>query len=261
MSSNGKLLYGKRIVVVGGAGLLGSRISEALISEGALCVIADLSLERAGSIAETIWRKCGIRPKTLWVSIVDKDSVDTMIAQCCALIGGVDGLVNTAYPRNRNYGKKFEEVTYDDFCENLSLHFGGYFLVSQRILEHFKRSGGGVLLNMSSIYGVVAPKFGIYEGTDMTMPVEYAAIKAGLIHITKYMAKYYAGSNIRVNCLSLGGLNDGQNESFIGKYRDLCINKGMLDPEDIVGTVVFALSDGAKYLNGQNLIVDDGFTL
>jgi len=95
----------------------------------------------------------------------------------------------------------------------------------------------------------------------MTMPVEYAAIKSALIHLTKYMAKYYAGNNIRVNCVSLGGLWDNQPDSFRNGYRKHCLNKGMLEPTDIVGTIIFLLSDQARYINGQNIIVDDGFVL
>jgi NAD(P)-dependent dehydrogenase (short-subunit alcohol dehydrogenase family) len=114
---------------------------------------------------------------------------------------------------------------------------------------------------MSSIYGVVAPRFEVYENTTMTMPVEYAAIKAGLIHLTKYMAKYFKGKNIRVNSISLGGLKDGQPESFLDSYEQFCLNKGMLDAKDISGTLLYLLSDLSEYVNGQNITVDDGFTL
>jgi len=99
------------------------------------------------------------------------------------------------------------------------------------------------------------------KNTPMTMPVEYAAIKAALIHLTKYMATYYAGNNIRVNCISLGGLWDHQPESFLNAYKSFCLDKGMLNPEDVVGTVLFVLSDVSRFLNGQNICVDDGFTL
>jgi NAD(P)-dependent dehydrogenase (short-subunit alcohol dehydrogenase family) len=95
----------------------------------------------------------------------------------------------------------------------------------------------------------------------MTMPVEYAAIKAAVIHLTKYMARYFKGCNIRVNALSPGGIYDKQCRSFVKKYNKLCLSKGLLDAADINGALLYLLSDMSKYVNGQNIIIDDGWTL
>ena len=95
----------------------------------------------------------------------------------------------------------------------------------------------------------------------MTTPVEYAAIKSGLIHLSKYMAKYFKGKNIRVNTISLGGIEDKPPEPFLNAYKEFCLNKGMLNAKDISGTVLYLLSDLSEFVNGQNIIVDDGFTL
>ena len=108
---------------------------------------------------------------------------------------------------------------------------------------------------------MVAPRFEIYDNTPMTMPVEYAAIKSGLIHLTKYMAKYFKGMNIKVNALSPGGIFDNQPEPFLEAYKKQCSSKGMLDKSDLKGTLVYLLSDMSRYVNGQNIIVDDGFSL
>jgi len=131
----------------------------------------------------------------------------------------------------------------------------------QQSAKYFKEHGYGNIINISSIYGVVAPKFEIYDKTTMTMPVEYAAIKSGLIHLTKYMAKYFKGLNIRVNTISVGGIFDQQPAPFLEAYKSCCLNKGMLDKSDIKGTLIYLLSDMSAYVNGQNIIVDDGFTL
>ena len=152
-------------------------------------------------------------------------------------------------------------MEYEDFCENVSVHLGGYFLTSQQFAKYFAETGCGNIINISSVYGVIAPKFEIYKDTPMTMPVEYAAIKSALIHLTKYMAKYLKDKNVRVNCISPGGILDKQPESFLEQYKSNCLSKGMLDPEDIMGALVFLLSDASKFINGQNIIVDDGFTL
>jgi NAD(P)-dependent dehydrogenase (short-subunit alcohol dehydrogenase family) len=95
----------------------------------------------------------------------------------------------------------------------------------------------------------------------MTTPVEYAAIKSGMLHLTKYMAKYFKGKNIRVNAISPGGILDGQPREFLSEYNQKCLTKGMLDGCDLSGTLVFLLSDMSMYINGQNIVVDDGFSL
>ncbi|WP_228703437.1 SDR family oxidoreductase [Aliarcobacter skirrowii] len=100
-----------------------------------------------------------------------------------------------------------------------------------------------------------------YKNTINGISIEYIAIKSGLMHLTKYMAKYFKGMNIRVNALSPGGILNSQPEAFLEKYKEICLNKGMLDNNDLKGTLVYLLSDMSRYVNGQNIIVDDGFSL
>jgi len=107
----------------------------------------------------------------------------------------------------------------------------------------------------------MAPRFEVYADTPMTMPVEYAAIKSSIIHLTRYFAQYFKGCGIRCNAISPGGILDRQPESFLEAYKSHCAEKGMLDAGDMCGPLIFLLSDDAKFINGQNLIVDDGFSL
>jgi NAD(P)-dependent dehydrogenase (short-subunit alcohol dehydrogenase family) len=109
----------------------------------------------------------------------------------------------------------------------------------------------------------MAPRFDVYSDTAMTMPVEYAAIKAGLEHITRYVNAYMKGrkASFRANCVSPGGILAGQDEKFLARYGEHCLSKGMLDAADVTGAIVFLLSDDSRYLAGQNLIVDDGFSI
>lgn len=249
-------LKDKVIVVTGGAGLLGQAFCKKISAEGAIAVIADIDLDKASQISSGIANSYPAK-----LDITSKDSLDSLIQDLSKKFGHIDGLVNNAYPRNKNYGKKFYDVTYNDFCENLNLNIGGYFLTSQCFMKFFEAQGSGNIVSISSIYGVVAPRFEIYKDTHMTMPVEYAAIKSSLIHLTKYMAKYTAGKNIRVNCISPGGLLDAQPEAFLQKYKDNCLNKGMLNADDITGSLIFLLSSDSTYINGQNIVVDDGFSI
>lgn len=255
------MLSNKIVVVTGGAGLLGRRFCEAVAANGGTAVVADVKLEAAQQVAREIGARHDSRARAAALDITDKDSINALIADVRQTYGRIDALVNNAYPRNANYGRKFEDVAYTDFCENVGLHVGGYFLAAQQFAAAFRAQGHGNIVNMSSIYGAVAPRFEIYAGTLMTMPVEYAAIKAAVNHLTRYMAAYFKGTGIRVNCLSPGGIADRQPQAFLDAYRDQCSSKGMLDPDDMLGALVFLLSDASRYVNGQNLMVDDGFTL
>lgn len=195
------------------------------------------------------------------LDITSKDSILALISDLMQRHGRIDSVVNNAYPRNKNYGRKLEDVSYADFCENVDMHLGGYFLIAQQFCSIFKDQGFGNVINVSSIYGSIAPRFEIYDGTSMTMPVEYAAIKAAIEHLTRYFAQYFKGTGIRVNCLSLGGILAGQPESFLVAYNKHCASKGMLDANDLLGALIFLLSDESSFMIGQNLLIDDGFSL
>lgn len=246
------MLNDKVIVVVGGSGLLGQAIVKSIIQHQGTPIIADINPPD---------KLTDVHMDYMYLDITSKNSINKCISDIVQKYSKIDGVVISAYPRNKNYGKKFEEVNYEDFCENVNLHLGGYFLVAQQFALFFEKQGFGNIIFLSSIYGVVPPRFEIYEGTNMTMPVEYACIKSAIIHLAKYMAKYFKGKNIRVNCVSPGGIIDNQPESFVQSYKKYCLNKGMLNTEDVAGTLIFLLSDGSMYINGQNIIVDDGFSL
>ena len=256
------MLEDKVIVITGGAGLLGRSFCRAVLENGARCVVADVDAVRGAQAATELTGTFGAdRSVFCRVDINDASSVDTLLEAARQRFGRIDALVNNAYPRNRNYGGRFEEVTRADFCDNLSLHLGGYFLASQKFIARFRAQGHGNIVNLASVYGFLAPRFEIYRGTTMTMPVEYAVIKAGVLQLTKFLARYLAGDNIRVNAISPGGIADGQPDAFRDAYRAFCLEKGMLDAEDVSGALLFLLSDLSRFLNGQNLVVDDGFSL
>jgi NAD(P)-dependent dehydrogenase (short-subunit alcohol dehydrogenase family) len=258
----GAMLKDKVVIVSGGAGLLGSAFIKAIAENGGTGIIADINEESGTTVARELssWLKSG-KVDFVKLDITSKESISEMIAVVTKKYGSIDALINNAYPRNKNYGRKFEDVAFSDFCENVTMHLGGYFLVSQQMAIYFKKQGHGNIINMSSIYGVMAPRFEVYENIPMTMPVEYAAIKSAIIQLTRYMAKYYKGSNIRVNAVSPGGVLDKQPEQFLQQYNRSCLTKGMLNPSDLNGTIVYLLSDMSGYVNGQNIIIDDGFSL
>lgn len=253
----------KIVIIAGGSGLLGKSFAHAIVHAGGTAIVADVDASTGQAFVEQVQKdeKNNGHITFAPLDITNKKSITDIISFAVSQYGKIDALVNCAYPRNKHYGKKFEDITYEDFCENVNMHLGGYFLTSQQFVSFFKKQGYGNIINIASIYGVIPPRFEIYEGTPMTMPIEYAAIKSAIIHCTTYIAKYCKGFNIRANCISPGGIFDKQPESFVKKYNAYCLSKGMLDTYDITGTLLYLLSDASQHVNGQNIVVDDGFSL
>jgi len=246
------------VLITGGAGRIGSAIAQEVIAQGGSVIFVDM--HEAGLKKVT----ADLDDASFCVVVADAglpEEADRCIRTGVDKFGRVDAAIHSAYPRSAGWGARFEDIQQKHLNEDLSGHLGGAILFSQRILEFFKNQGHGNLIHVSSIMGVVTPKFENYAGTKMTSPIEYTAIKAALIAMTKYLAKYYKGNNIRVNCISPGGILDEQPESFLEKYRSCCNDKGMLDADDLVGTVLYLLSEQSRYVTGQNIIVDDGWSL
>ena len=256
------MLDDKVVLVTGGAGLIGQEFVKAVVENNGIAIIADINYELGNRVKDVLSKELNTsKIEFIQLDITSKSSLTRCISYLENKYKKIDALVNNAYPRNENYGRHFFDVGYSDFVENLGLNIGGYFVTSQQFSLFFQKQGYGNIINISSIYGVISPKFEIYEETKMTTPVEYAVIKSGLLHLTKYMAKYFKGMNIRVNAISPGGVFNDQPEPFLEAYKKECLNKGMLDKSDLKGTLIYLLSDVSRYVNGQNIIVDDGFTL
>jgi NAD(P)-dependent dehydrogenase (short-subunit alcohol dehydrogenase family) len=255
------ILNKKVIVVTGGAGLLGKAFIKEILAHGGIAILTDINTSLAQEFIDEIKVEYPDHFSVANMDITNKSSINSLINDISKRYGGIDCLVNNAYPKSKNYGKQIEDVSYEDFSENISTHVGGYFLTSQQFGSFFKNHKGGNIINIGSIYGTLAPRFELYKNTEMTVPVEYAAIKSSIIQLTKYFAQYFKKDNIRVNCLSPGGVLDNQPASFVRSYNSFCSKKGMLEPLDVANTLIFLLSDSSKFITGQNLILDDGFSL
>lgn len=256
-------LNNKVIIVTGAAGLIGEAFCLEIAKADGNVILADVNEKKGKNIEDKINNKYkNKKTKFYRTDITDLESIRNLINFTLDKFGKIDSLVNNAYPHNKNYGKKFENVSYKDFCENVNMHLGGYFLISQQVAKAMIKQNFGSIINISSIYGFAAPRFEIYEGTEMTMPVEYSAIKGAIINLTKYLASYLGRYNIKVNCISPGGVFDNQPESFVKKYsQKVLLGKRMMEIDDLVGALLFLLSDASKYVTGQNIIVDGGWSL
>ncbi|MGH1427741.1 MAG: oxidoreductase [Arenicella sp.] len=251
------VLAGQVVFISGACGLIGQRFVEVCLEAGASVIAADINEEQLKALSEKLPSSNLL---TLVLDLTSSEDVQSALNKSVQYFGSVTALVNVAYPRNKQYGRHFFEVEYADFCENLNLNVGTTFSASQIFSRYFQKQRQGNIVNLGSIYGVIAPDFDVYPGS-MTMPVEYAAIKSAVIHLTKYMAQMLRKDGVRVNCISPGGVLDAQPEAFLEKYNAKCGQQGMLDAKHLDSTLLYLLSPASIAVTGQNIVVDDGFSL
>lgn len=252
------MLNGDIVAVTGGLGLIGKAFCKEIIKNRGKVIIGDLYKEQGVSFQNELGKENAL---FLELNSSESNSIDNFLKNGKNHFGKIDSAVHCAYPRSKQWGTEFEKLKAEGLKDDLFNQLGGAIIFSQRLISFYKAQGQGNLIHISSIQGLSAPKFEHYEGTKMVSPIEYSAIKSGVISITKYLAKYCKGEDIRVNCISPGGILDNQPEVFLEKYNSSCISKGMMDPQDLNGTLIYLLSNMSKFVNGQNLIVDDGWTL
>ena len=175
----------------------------------------------------------------------------------------INGILYCLYPKTKHWGKKFEDLDEKILGENLYLQIGLNIIFLKYLYQFLRNTKRKVsIILMSSIQGVRPPKFEHYRGLKMSSPIEYTASKAGIISITSYLAKYFKNKkNLRINCISPGGIKDNQNKIFLQRYKKSSISKGLLNPEDIFGLIEFLLSVSSEYIKGQNFVIDDGWSL
>ena len=242
------LLKNKIVIVTGGSGLLGKEIVTKLYSEGATVINLDISQQTSDDF------------RTYNCDITNPAEIDICVSKILEKYKKIDGLVNNAYPRTNDWGKKFEDIELASWQLNLDMQLNSAFYLTQKVSKFMMVNKSGSIINMASVYGIVGPDFGIYEGTAMTMPAAYSAIKGGLINFTRYLSSYLGPYNVRVNSISPGGIFDNQPTTFVNNYENKVPMRRMGRPEDLSPLVCFLLSYESSYITGQNIAVDGGWT-
>jgi NAD(P)-dependent dehydrogenase (short-subunit alcohol dehydrogenase family) len=229
-----------------------------LAAHSATVVLVDIDEDAAAKVANAIDGDIVVKR----VDINSEPDVEALFESVVSHFGSVDILVNSAYPRNKNYGEQYENVSLSDWQENILLNLNSYYLTCKKASEIMKQQeSGGSIINLGSIYGAQAPDFNVYSGTEMTSPVEYAAIKGAIINFTRYLASYLGEDGIRANVLSPGGVFNNQDDTFVEQYEANTPLSRMAEPTDLKGPVVFLSADCSRYMTGQNLIIDGGWTI
>jgi NAD(P)-dependent dehydrogenase (short-subunit alcohol dehydrogenase family) len=236
----------KVVVVTGSEGLLGREIVLDLSNKGFHVIRADKSLEDGGYC--------------YYLDITDEGSVQSLLSKLVDKFEFIDGWVNNAYPRTKDWGNDWNNIEFSSWQRNVDMHLNGYFLCMHRVSEVMTKQGFGSIVNLSSIYGIVGPDFSVYENTEMTMPAAYSAIKGAIINLTRYLAARIGPDGVRVNCVSPGGILDGQPETFVAAYCKKVPLRRLGLPSDIAPAISFLVSEEAKYITGQNLVIDGGWT-
>ena len=248
----------KTVLITGATGRLGTAFARSIVNSGGRVFLVDLDEEKGLKLVNEL----GPQNAEFFVAdITTVCGIKKSIQYCMAHFGKLDAVVHAAYPQSAGWGATLEDLKPEHLFEDLKKQLGGAILLSQQVIWQFQQQGGGHLIHISSIQGISAPKFEHYEGTGMNSPIEYSAIKSGIIAITRWLAKRYRQQNIRVNCISLGGILDNQPESFLQRYQSSCNSKGMLNAEDVASALQYLLSNQSQFINGQNLVVDDGWSL
>ncbi len=263
-------LGGKTALITGGGGLLGKQFTLALAQAGARVIVADINFDIAQEQAEVI-RSEGFTAQALLVDVSDPASVKSLINESLAAFGSIDVLINNAAldpkfePQHMQAptDNAFESYPLQAWNDSLRVNLTGLFLVSQEVVVPMLAQQRGVIINICSTYGLVAPDQRLYDMPGKPRkfkPVDYAVTKAGVLGMTHYLAAYYAGQNIRVNALSPGGVFNQHDEDFVKNYSARTILGRMADLDEMNAAILFLASDASSYMTGANLVVDGGWT-
>jgi 2-deoxy-D-gluconate 3-dehydrogenase len=259
-------------IVTGGAGLLGTEFCKTLAEAGASVVVVDLNIEAAEKNADAL-TKDGYRVKGFGVDITKPDSVKGLVASVLSDFGRLDILVNSAAldpkfdPDAASKGiapGNFEDYPLDQWNAALNVNLTGMFLITQACVKPMTEHGKkGSIINICSTYGLNGPDQRIYikDGKRVAFkPVYYTVTKAGVLGFTKYLAAYYADTEIRVNALTPGGVFNNHEEYFVKNYSAKTILGRMAHKDEMNGALLFLACDASSYMTGNNVVVDGGWT-
>lgn len=264
-------LNGRVAIVTGGAGLLGAQFCRTLAQTGAQVVVADINRAGGEAVADALTRQ-GCPVIAVQVDVADPMSVRGMVTATLQAFGRLDILVNSAAldpkfdPQHEDPSLgdgAFERFPLQAWEQALAVNLTGAFLCCQAAVQPMLEQGGGVIINLSSIYGLVGPDQRIYQLPGQApryKPVYYSVTKAGILGLTRYLAAYYAGRNIRVNALTPGGVYNGHEPAFVEAYSARAVLGRMAEKDEMNGALLFLASDASAYMTGANLIVDGGWT-
>lgn len=252
-------LRGRVAIVTGACGWLGSAMSRALAEAGATLVVTSRKADEASAFAASL-------PGTGHIGIGfdqgDTDTIPAFVAEVVARLGRIDVLINNAYGGS---APDIDTATAEDFDRSYHVGATAYFLLARQVVFHLReRQAPGAIVNIASMYGVVASYPSAYEGLPVNSPPNYHGLKGGVVHLTRHLAAYWAKDGVRVNAISPGPFPKAetitQQPEFIGRLEQKVPLARMGQPHELKGAVLLLASDAGSFITGQNLLVDGGWT-
>lgn len=267
-------ISGRTVVITGGAGLMGYNHAEAVLSGGGIPVLLDISEEALDFAKRRLFEKFPAGEVVTYRSdITDRGALEKVCDELQKKYGHIDALINNAAnnPKMEGNAKNMGAITFENFPlsmwgADISVGLTGSLLCSQVFGAQMAKQKSGVILNISSDLGVIAPdqriyrKPGLRDEEQTVKPVTYSVIKHGLIGLTKYVATYWAEKGVRCNALCPAGIENGQDEGFIRKLTNLVPMGRMATKDEYQSTVLYMISDASAYMTGATVIVDGGRT-
>ena len=263
-------LKGKVVLLTGAAGILARHLCPVLLKAGADLAMLDIDEQSLRAHVDELTKNFPDRTLDWAVcDVSDPASVNAAVAQAKKRFGHIDVLFNNAQrkaPDLAAHLAPFEEYTLEEWRATMAVDVDGIMLVAQAVgREMIAQGTGGSIVMTGSIYGVLAPDHRIYEGSffrgrAISSPAVYAAGKGALIALARYLSTYWAAHGIRVNTVSPGGIESGQNGEFHTRYSARIPLGRMAQGAEIANTMLFLASDAASYITGQNIMVDGGLT-
>lgn len=259
-------LENRVIVITGAMGLLGRVYCSALAGLGARVIMSDLDFTRPEIYAEELTRVSKYEQIAIACDVSSEQSVCALFETVENIYGRVDVIINNAAATGeflRRHGEvftTFEDSTLETWRGAIDVNLTGAYLVAREGGKLMLRSGGGSIVNVSSTYGVVGPDHRIYEGMNFNSLPSYAASKAGIHGLTRWLATYWGEAGIRVNTVVPGGVENSHDPVFVRRYVDRTPLRRMATPEDLVGIMIYLSSEMSQYCTGQQYFVDGGWT-
>lgn len=241
----------KVFIIIGSEGQIGKVFKKHILYNGGKICSVDILKKR---------KKKDINEFYIKTNITNLKSIKRILNKTKKLYKKIDCVINCSYPK-LNQSKNLNSINFKKITRNISDHLGSNIVLCKITADFFKKQGHGNIILLSSIQGVMPPKFEHYENTNMYSPIEYTANKHAIVGIVKYYAKLYGKFNININSISPGGIKNNQNKNFLKKYSKFCSNNNLLKSSDLNGIIEFLISDYSKKITGQDFVIDDGFSL
>lgn len=253
-------LSGKVIFIFGGCGLIGRAFSEAVAQFGASPVLVDIDGTKLAEVSAGLEKKHQQRVLYYEADITAKTAVEKILEAVLKIFSRVDGLVNCQQYKGGNFFAGFEEYAETDWNSVIEVNLKGTFITCQVIGGWMAKNGGGSIVNMPSVYSVVAPNQNLYKGTSLGCPASYSASKGGVEALSKYLAAYWGSKGVRVNMITPHGVWNEHEEQFEKNFSQFLPLGRMSCNHETAPALIYLLSDASSFVTGHNMIIDGGWT-